>query len=218
LLALSAPAADGSEEPTMRRSCVAFAMVCLLVPAWAHAQSGTRTRGSAVGFGGMTLDASSTAPSVGGTLTVALTPNVHIVGEAGRLGNVLPSLSDSLFAVAGVRASAIYGEGGVRFVATPRAVVSPYAEATAGVARIGVSSDRFGTIGNVILPAAFSFVSRTGPVAGVGGGVVVHAGPMQLDVGYRYKQLYPPTAVEVALGLGQQLRSHQLRAGVGVSF
>lgn len=189
--------------------------VSLIAPAWAHAENA----GSIGGFGGMTIASStSTTPNVGGTLTFALTPNIHVVGEAGRIGNVLPSLSDSLFSAAGVSASALYGEGGVRFLATPRSPVSPYAEATAGVARIGISSDRLGTVGNVLLPVAFSFMSRTGPVAGLGGGLLVRGGPIVFDVGYRYKQLYPPAAVEVALGLGQQLRSHQLRAGIGVSF
>lgn len=200
-------------------AAIAISLACF-APGAAWAQ-GTAARDVGVigGFGGMSIDSASTAtPHLGGTITVALTPNIHIVGEAGRLGNVLPSLSDSIFSLAGVRASALYGEGGVRFVATPRSAVSPYAEATAGVARIGVSSDRLGTVGDLILPAAFSFMSRTGPVLGVGGGVLLRTGPMVFDVGYRYKQLYPPTAVEIALGLGQQLRSHQVRAGIGVRF
>ena len=189
----------------------------LFAPVRAHAQS--EAAGSLGGFGGMTISSTSTSsPHVGGTLTFAVTPNIHVIGEAGRLGNVLPPLSDSLFSLAGVRASAFYGEGGVRFVGAPQSLVSPYAEATAGVARIGISSDRLGTVGDVILPAAFSFVPRTGPVVGVGGGVLVRTGPMVFDLGYRFKQLYPPDAVEIALGLGQQLRSHQLRAGIGVSF
>ena len=195
------------------------AALLLAAPAWAHAQSGLAERTGAIGgFGGTTFTSATTSPDVGGTLTFALTPHVHVLGEAGRLGNVLPSLSDSLFSIAGVRANAFYGEGGVRILATPRSPASPYAEATAGVARIGISSARFGDVGDLLLPAAFALMSRTGPVAGVGGGVLVRTGPLVFDVGYRYKQLYPPTAVELALGLGQQLRSHQVRAGVGVTF
>ena len=193
--------------------------LCVLTPAAARAQGAAPERiGGVVGFGGMTIDASHSSPNLGGTLTVALTPNVHVVGEVGRLGNVLPSLSDSLFSTVGVKASALYGEGGVRVLVAPRAMVSPYVEATAGVARIDVSTRSLGTIGDLLVPAALSFVPRTGPVAGAGGGVVLQAGRLMVDVGYRYKQLYPPTAIDVALGLGQELRSHQLRAGVGVRF
>src|SRR5690606_36554940 len=105
----------------------------------------------------------------------------------------------SLLSFAGVKASAIYGEGGIRLVATPRSAVRPYAEATAGVARIGLSSSGLGTIGDLLVPAAFSFVSRTGPVAGVGGGVLVHTGSVVFDVGYRFMQLYPPDTLQAAL-------------------
>jgi opacity protein-like surface antigen len=193
--------------------------VCLLAPHVAQAQGGAvEHAGAVVGFGGMTVDASNSSPNLGGTLTFALTPNVHVVGEVGRLGNVLPSLSNALYSTAGVRASAFYGEGGVRLLVAPRAIVSPYLEATAGVARIDVSTRSLGTIGDLLVPAALSFVPRTGPVAGAGGGVVLQTGRLMVDVGYRYKQLYPPTAIDVALGLGQELRSHQVRAGVGVRF
>ena len=129
--------------------------LCVLTPAAARAQGAAPERiGGVVGFGGMTIDASSSSPNLGGTLTVALTPNVHVVGEVGRLGNVLPSLSDSLFSTVGVKASALYGEGGVRVLVAPRAIVSPYVEATAGVARIDVSTRSLGTIGDLLVPAA----------------------------------------------------------------
>ena len=191
---------------------------CLLVPGWAHAQGGTDRLGVFGGFGGLTIDAGTSSPNLGGTLTFALTPHVHLLGEAGRLGNVLPSRSDALFSLADVRASAFYGEGGVRFLFTPHATVTPYAEGTAGVARIGVSTPSLGSVGNLLVPTALSFVPRTGPVAGAGGGVLLHAGRAVFDLGYRYKQLYPPPALEAALGLGERLRSHQLRVGVGIGF
>jgi opacity protein-like surface antigen len=204
---------------TNRLTIASALALCLLAPHMAEAQGGAGEHaGGIVGFGGMTIDASNSSPNLGGTLTFALTPHVHVVGEVGRLGNVLPSLSDALFSTAGVRASALYGEGGVRLLVAPRAIVSPYVEATAGVARIDVSTRSLGTIGDLVVPAALSFVPRTGPVAGAGGGVVLQAGRLMVDVGYRYKQLYPPTAIDVALGLGQELRSHQVRAGVGVRF
>ena len=198
---------------------VVGAALCLLAPAWASAQSGAPEGiGALGGFGGLTIDASSSSPNLGGTLTFALTPHIHVLGEGGRLGNVLPSRSDALFPLAGVKASAFYGEGGVRFLMTPRAAASPYVEGSAGVARINVSTASLGSIGDLLLPIGMSFVPRTGPVAGVGGGLLVRAGRAVVDVGYRYKQLSPPAALEAALGLGQQLRSHQLRAGIAVGF
>src|SRR5262245_59141970 len=92
-------------------------------------------RASVEGFGGLSLSAQEATPSsLGGTVTFTLTPRLHIVGEAGRLGNVLPALSDAVFSTTGtgLRASALYGEGGIRFVAAPSVAVTPYAEANAG--------------------------------------------------------------------------------------
>lgn len=189
----------------------------LLTPAALQAQS----VGALEGFGGLTIsDFDSTRPNVGGTLTFQLTPGVHVIAEAGRLGNVLPPLSDSLLSIStiGVNASAFYAEGGIRFLARPGSSVTPYGEATAGVARLNVSSDRLGGWGNVITDAALSFVGRTGPVAGVGGGLLLRTGPVLFDVGYRYKQLFPPELLGSLLGLGEDLQSHQVRVGVGVNF
>ena len=82
-------------------------------------------RTSLAGFGGLSLNAvelASPSPSLGGTVTFSgLLPGVEIVGEAGRLGNVLPELSGAVFSVSrtGIRASAFYGEGGARYVVAP---------------------------------------------------------------------------------------------------
>lgn len=176
--------------------------------------------GAISGFGGLSIDTTgSPAPNLGGTIAFDLTPGIQVIGEVGHMGNVLPPLADAVFSVAnlGIRASALYAEGGVRFQ-LPRAHVSPYAEATAGVARLDVSSSRFGAIGNGITSAALSLIGRTGPVAGAGGGVMLHAGPLVFDVGYRYKQLFPPDPLATVIGLGQTLRSQEVRFGVGVRF
>jgi hypothetical protein len=157
---------------------------------------------------------------VGGTATFALIPEVHVVGEVGRLGDVLPSRSDTIFSAAqtGLRASAFYGAGGIRLIAAPRSVFTPYGEATAGVARLSVTSDRLGTIGNVATSLALGFVGRTMPIASLGGGFIVQGGPVVFDVGYRYNQLFANTTLQAALGLGEPLRSHELRAGIGIRF
>jgi opacity protein-like surface antigen len=186
----------------------------VLVPTLARAQA----HGSAQGFGGLSLGVTNTAaPNVGGNVTLAVTPNVHVIGEVGRLGNVLPTLADAVFAVPGITASAVYGEGGVRILSGAGAV-RPYAEATAGMARLQIGTTRFGSVGNAIAAVGSSFLDRTGPVAGVGGGVVTHVGPVVFDVGYRYKRLFPPDTLGLVLGLGQDLRSQQVRVGVGFRF
>jgi hypothetical protein len=195
---------------------IAFVISLSALPASAQ------NAGSIEGFGGLSFsaDGDTFRPNVGGTLAVTLTPNIHAIGEGGRLANVMSPLADTVFSLtdAGIQASALYVEGGIRLVGAPNSTVSPYAEATAGVARLSVRATGLGTIGNVALPIAVGFLPRTGPVAGVGAGFVVRAGAMQFDLGYRFKQLYPPDALGIALGLGQELRSQQVRLGIGVRF
>ena len=54
--------------------------------------------------------------NLGGRVAVNLAPGFQAVGEVGRIGNVLPPLTSALlsFSPVGLRASAFYGEGGVR--------------------------------------------------------------------------------------------------------
>jgi hypothetical protein len=186
------------------------------VPAAAFAQGNS----SIVGFGGISLNGlESHSPSLGGTVTYSVIPDMQIVGEVGRLGNVLPTTADTLFSLArtGVGVSAFYGEGGVRLTA-PTGGLAPYAEATAGFARLDLTSDRLGTIGNVATGLALGFVGRTTPLASVGVGVLARGGPLVLDLGYRYKQLFADTVLQSVLGLGQPLHAHEVRAGIGVRF
>ena len=177
--------------------------------------------GAITGFGGVSINGTeSGATDLGGTVSFALTPGVEIIGEAGKVGNILPALSDTVFGATntGFRASAFYGEGGVRFRLAPHSRVSPYAEATAGLSRLNVSTSRFGPWVNGATSAALTFLGRTGPVAGAGGGVLFGAGPLVIDLGYRYKQFFPGEPLETVLGLGQPLRSHHVRIGFGVRF
>lgn len=190
--------------------------VSLLITAPSEAQTGAVS-----GFGGVSVNSSlSRVPDLGGNLAFELTPGVELIAEAGRVGNVLPPVADALFSAtnSGIRASALYGEGGVRFRLAPRAHVSPYAEATAGVARLDVSSSRLGPLAGSLASAGIALLGRTGPVAGAGGGVLIGAGPVVFDLGYRYKQFFPPEPLQTVLGLGQTLRSHQVRVGFGVRF
>jgi len=193
------------------------AMVC--APSIASAQE----RASLEGFGGVSLNSltsESFTPSLGGTLTFNIAPAVQIIGEAGRLDNVLPTLSNAAFSAAnlGLRLSALYGEGGVRLLMAPGSPVTPYVEGTAGVARLGVSTERFGPIGNAAATLALQFVDRTTPTIGAGGGLLLRGGPVVFDLGYRYKQLFANDILRIGLGFGQQLHTHQARVGFGVRF
>jgi hypothetical protein len=188
----------------------------LVVAGVAQAQ----TNGTAQGFGGFSVgQLAEPRPSLGGTITVAVAEHFHVLGEAGRLGNMLPPLANAVFTVPGVRVSAFYGEGGVRALAgRGTSIVRPYVEGTVGIARLNVTSDRLGTVGNALLSAGTAFLDRTSPTVGVGGGVLTQAGPFVLDVGYRYKELLNTGTLGTVLGLGQGLRTHEVRAGFGIRF
>jgi len=179
-----------------------------------------QTKGTAQGFGGFSVNqAVNPLPSLGGTLTLALTEHVHVVGEVGRLGSVAPSVVTSLLEVPGVHVSALYGEGGLRALAGgSNSAVRPYVEGTFGVSRLDVSSTRLNSFGNALIDVGTSFLDRNSPMIGVGGGVLLRAGPVVFDAGYRYKQLLDTNAVGAAFGLGQRLSSSDVRVGVGFRF
>jgi hypothetical protein len=176
--------------------------------------------GTAQGFGGLSVgQLAEPTPSLGGTLTVALTEHVHLVGEAGRLGNVLPPLANEAFSIPGVRVSAFYGEGGVRaFAGRSTAGVRPYVEGTVGASRLNVTSSRLSPLGNAALGLGTALLDRTSPTLGVGGGLLAQAGPVVIDLGYRYKELLNTGTLGTVLGLGQGLRTHEVRAGIGFRF
>ena len=181
-------------------------------------------RASLEGFGGLSINglpsAASPLPSLGGTVTFSLIPGIDIIGEAGRLGNVLPTMSSAAFSAAqtGLRASALYGEAGARFVMAPASVVTPYAEATAGIARLQLRSDQLGSMTNAAVSLAVNLVEGATPTLGAGGGILVRGGPMIFDIGYRYKQLFASDLTRLALGFGQPLHTHEARFGIGVRF
>jgi hypothetical protein len=196
---------------------IAGALAC--GPSVASAQE----RAALEGFGGLslnTLTSETMTPSVGGRLTLTVAPALQIVGEAGRLDNVLPTLSNAAFSAAdlGMRVSALYGEGGARVLMAPGSPVTPYVEGTAGVARLGIDIDRFGPIGNAAATLALQFVERTTPTVGGGGGILLRGGPIVFDVGYRYKHLFASDVLRIGLGFGQPLHTHQARLGFGVRF
>lgn len=156
----------------------------------------------------------------GGRVSLGAGSAVQVFGEFGRLGNIMPPLVETglAFTRLDLTASAFYGEGGVRLLAAPHSAVTPYVEGTAGVAHLRFSTTRFGSTTDAIIRAALNLVDTRDPLVGVGGGILMQGGPLQFDVGYRYKRILTNSTVSSLLGAGQELQSHQIRFGAGVRF
>jgi hypothetical protein len=185
----------------------------------ASASAGAEDRGFVQGFGSLQLeDVAGFDPSFGGVVGASLTPNIQVIGEGGRIGNVLPSTVSTLlaFSPVGVGVSAWYGQGGVRFTSSGSAV-RPYAEASAGIARLQTDLRGFdgeaGTIANFTL----GFLDRTEPIATIGAGITIGAGPVLADLGYRYRHVFSSSWVD-ALAFGDSLHASEVRLGLGVRF
>ncbi len=204
----------------MRRLTLLVAAACgvLLFTADGVAQ----TRGSLVeGFGGMTFGTTTaSAPTFGGSIALPLGDYLQVVGEAGRLSDVKASPLDLLTDLMpfDVRLSAWYGEGGIRVIGSRHSTVRPYAEATAGVARLNTGIDGGGRIG-AIANAGLSFLGTTEPMFGGGGGVIVQGGPLTFDIGYRYKRISAGDGLATAFALGRDaIEINQVRMGLGFRF
>ena len=207
----------------MRRTTNAIlVLVCTLAwPAVLSAQPFNFPRtynAMAQGFGGLTFGSANSA-TFGGNIAVALTDNIHLVGEAGYLRDIKPSLLQTVLDLTpyDLRVSAFYGEGGVRFVASPRSAVSPYAEATAGIARLSAGVSGLGSTG-VLVDTALGFFNQTQPLLGVGAGVLLQGGPMVVDLGYRYKKIPSGNSLASVINGGTDFNVSQVRAAVGVRF
>lgn len=183
-----------------------------------------QTRHSEVqGFGGLTVGTSTfgstVSPTFGGRVGFDLTPNIQVIGEAGRLADIKSPLFDLLdFTDLRLRVSALYGEGGVRFIASPHSIVRPYGEATAGFARLDAGLSGFGGRTDAIINTATNLINSTRPMLGAGAGILFQGGPLSLDIGYRYKKISAGNAIVAALNGGRDYRVNQVRIGVGVRF
>lgn len=205
----------------MRKGLLLMMLAVCSLPAAAAAQDSNR---SVQGFGGLTfgsgsvLGGASIASTFGGTLAAGIAPNIQIIGEVGRLSDIKPPLLDLLdFTPVDLRVSAWYGQGGIRFIASPRSAVRPYGEASAGFARLSTGLSGFNGRTDAILDAGLSFLNRTEPMLGAGAGVVLQGGPFALDVGYRYKKIMASGASSLING-GNAYQVNDVRIGVGISF
>jgi opacity protein-like surface antigen len=168
---------------------------------------------SSLGDSGVPLD-------FGGGVSFEVVPGVQVFGEFGRLGSVMPTFIETglAFTRIDVTASAFYGEGGVRLLAGSRSAVRPYVEGTAGVAHLRFGARGLGSTTDAIIRAALNLVDTRDPMFGAGGGVLMRAGPLQIDLGYRYKNIVANSVLSRVIGVGQDMQSHQVRFGAGVRF
>jgi opacity protein-like surface antigen len=196
-----------------------FAAILLATLLSASAASAQEERASVQGFGGLGM-ASFTTPTAtfGGAITGDLTPNIQVIGEAGRLGNILPSATQLLFGLSpvGLSASAFYAQGGVRLTSGSSAV-RPYAEASGGIARLTPHVTGLEPGFTALANLGLSFLNQTAPIGTVGAGVTLHAGNFVADVGYRHHRVFSESWIE-ALALGGNLSTNEVRFGVGVKF
>jgi hypothetical protein len=205
----------------LRMAAVLVLVSVVMVPTAARAQTSLSAFGALPADHLSSLGESGVPFDFGGGVAFEVVPGVQLLGEFGRLGNVMPRFIDTglAFTRLDVKASAFYGEGGVRLLAAPRSAVSPYAEATAGVAHLDIGASGLGSTADALVRAALNLVDTRDPLFGAGGGILVQGGPLRLDVGYRYKRIMANSALTSLLSVGgQQLDSHQVRFGVGVRF
>jgi opacity protein-like surface antigen len=197
-------------------SFAAILIATLLVTSTASAQE---ARASVQGFGGLGMG-SFTTPNAnfGGAITADLTPNVQVIGEAGRLRNILPSTTQTLFDLSpiGVSASAFYAQGGIRLT-SGSGVLRPYGEASGGIARLTPHVTGLDGLPGALTNVGLAFLNRTAPIGTLGGGVTLHAGNFVADAGYRHHRVFSDSWMQ-ALALGGNLSTNEVRFGVGVRF
>jgi opacity protein-like surface antigen len=203
----------------MRRifSATALAVATLVVPAAARAQSPGNLQ--VQGFGGITVRGSSTSEAFGGNIAVPLTDNIQVVGEGGRINDIMtPTIASLLdFTPIDMRLSATYAAGGVRVLTSSRSLVRPYGEATIGIARLrtgfgGPEADEYPYV-NI----ALQYLDSTQPILGLGGGLMIQGGHVVVDLGYRFNKISGGNVVQSVL-TGGDFDVHQFRFGIGVRF
>lgn len=189
----------------MGRSTLPLLVLVLALPSGAWAQIGST--GQVRARGGLTF-AAKTAPVFGAGFGINAGPSVQILGEIGRMQNVLPSDIQQEFddGVTGlqsqiglpvrmdVKAQADYALGGARFLIPATGRIRPYMEGTGGIAHVAMKFDI--EVGGV--DYSDEFANEIGEDAetnefmlSLGGGVQValttHFG---VDIGYRFVRIF----------------------------
>jgi hypothetical protein len=196
----------------------AFAAI-LLATVLLTSTASAQARASVQGFGGLGMGSFTTPnTSFGGAITGDLTPNIQLIGEVGRLGNILPSTTQLLFDLSpvGLSASAFYAQGGVRLTSGSGAL-RPYAEASGGIARLTPHVNGLDGLPGALTNVGLTFLNQTAPIGTIGAGVTLHAGNFVADAGYRHHRIFSDSWMQ-ALALGSNLSTNEVRFGVGVRF
>jgi opacity protein-like surface antigen len=176
-------------------SFAAILLATLLVTSTASAQE---ARASVQGFGGVGLGSFTTVnTNFGGVISGDLTPNIQVIGEVGRLSNILPTMTETL--------------------STPSGSLRPYAEASGGIARLTPHVSGLDGLPGAFTNAGLAFLNNTAPIATLGLGFTVNAGNFVADAGYRYHQVFSDSWMQ-ALALGDRLGTNEVRFGIGVRF
>ena len=128
----------------------------------------------------------------GGRVSFDAVPAVQVFGEFGRIGNVMPIAARDWAVIYAVRCdclrvlrrgwrAACWLRLGRRSARTWRA---PPASRIYGSVREGLARRA-----DAIVRAAMNLVDTRDPLFGVGGGILMRAGPLQVDLGYRFKRI-----------------------------
>ena len=104
------------------------------------------------------------------------------------------------------------------YVALVAVVATRPSVSTPAVWAIIVTNGLWALASFAILATGLGLFKSTDPILGVGGGLLLRGGPVVADVGYRYKQVVGADSFASLLSVGQTMRTHQVRFGIGVRF
>ncbi|HKV99861.1 MAG TPA: hypothetical protein VJN96_08555 [Vicinamibacterales bacterium] len=204
-----------------------WSAVILLIAATAFAQGSSDTpRAYLSALGGVTFGNEAGGVFAGG-INVVATPHLQIIGEFGRMSNVLPkTASDQLNTVAEGFAGdgttpfsftatmpSTYGMGEVRVLGKQRAGLAPFLDTGFGFAKL--TTHLTATQGDAdvtpdFVTAADLFQTQTKPMFMAGGGVSIAVSKRAaVDIGYHWARIFTDT---------QSINTNQVVAGVRVGF
>lgn len=198
----------------------------LLVAAPAFAGPADTPRAYLSALGGVTFG-SEAGGVVAGGINVVANSHLQIIGEFGRMSNVLPkTASDQLNTVAegftgdgttpfSFTASmpSTYGMGEVRVLGKQRSGLAPFVDSGFGWAKVTThltATEGAADVTPDFVTAADLFQSQTKPMFMAGGGVSIAAGKRAaVDIGYHWARIFTDT---------QSINTNQVVAGLRVGF
>ena len=191
-----------------------------LCPTAASAQE----RGLVGGQFGMTFG-TETAPFFVGEVAGHVSRDLQIYGTVGRMNNVLPSsVQDTLDDVSALltlltrvrwefeaSAPTFFGTAGVRYLVPTGAAARPYVQSGIGFANIALTVEEIdlGDVTDDLVDEGYLDDDKINKLGiEFGGGVIIGAKSMFLDVGYRFMKLLDTDDVNISRAYG----------GIGVRF